>query len=65
MKYPEKTMPGIDSVMADITYLKENKERVKAFIITHYHNDVIGALPYALREIKAPVYLQNYFLQFL
>ena len=56
MKYPEKTMPGIDSVMADISYLRNNKERVKAFIITHYHNDVIGALPYALKEIKAPVY---------
>ena len=56
MKYPEKTMPGIDSVMADISYLKNNKDRVRAFIITHYHNDVIGALPYALKEIKAPVY---------
>jgi len=56
MKYPEKTMPGIDSVMADITYLKNNKDRVKAFLITHYHNDVIGSLPYVLKEINAPVY---------
>lgn len=56
MKYPEKTLPGIDSVFADITYLKNNKDRVKAFIITHYHNDVIGALPYVLQDINAPVY---------
>ena len=56
MKYPEKTMPGIDSVMPDISYLKNNKDRVRAFVITHYHNDVIGALPYVLKDIKAPVY---------
>ena len=56
LKYPEKTMPGIDSVMADITYLKNNKDRIKAFLITHYHSDVIGALPYVLKEINAPVY---------
>ncbi len=56
IKYPEKSMPGIDSVMADITYLKNNKERVKAYIMTHYHNDVIGALPYVLKEVQAPVY---------
>ena len=56
LKYPEKTMPGIDSVMADISYLKENKDRIKAFLITHYHSDVIGALPYVLKDINAPVY---------
>lgn len=56
IKYPEKTMPGIDSVMPDITYLKNNKERVKAIIITHYHNDVIGAIPYVAKELNAPIY---------
>ena len=56
VKYPEKTMPGIDSVMPDITYLKNNKDRIKAFFITHYHYDVIGSLPYVLKEIKVPVY---------
>lgn len=56
IKYPEKTMPGIDSVMPDITYLKNNKERVKAVIITHYHNDVIGSLPYVVKELGTPIY---------
>lgn len=56
IKYPEKSMPGIDSVMADISYLKNNKNRIRAFIMTHYHNDVIGALPYVLKEINAPIY---------
>ena len=56
IKYPEKTMPGIDLVMPDISYLKNNKDRVKAYFITHYHNDVIGSLPYVLKEVKAPIY---------
>ena len=54
--FSDDTMPGIDCVVQDITYLIKNKNKVKAYIITHGHLDHIGGLPYALREVSAPVY---------
>ena len=56
LMFPEDYMLGIDIVIPDITYLKKNKEKVKAFIITHGHEDHTGALPFVLRDIKAPIY---------
>lgn len=56
LTFPSDDMPGIDVVVPDITYLKENASKIKAFIITHGHEDHIGAVPYVFNEVNAPVY---------
>ena len=55
IKFPDKRVPGVDCIIPNYNYLKENADRVKCYIISHAHDDQMGALPYIYRKVPAPI----------
>jgi ribonuclease J len=65
LMFPEEYMPGVDMVIPDFHYLKENRHKVKSIILTHGHEDHIGAVPFLLKEINVPVFGTNFTIELL
>ena len=55
-KYPEMNQLGIEHIIPDLDYIGDNRDRVKGIFVTHGHDDVMGALPYLLKEVDAPIF---------
>src|ERR1700741_5551232 len=56
LMFPEQELLGVDIVIPDITYLKQNKRMVRAIVLTHAHEDNIGAIPYIIADLDVPIY---------
>jgi ribonuclease J len=65
LMFPEEYMPGVDVVIPDFHYLKENRNKVGSIILTHGHEDHIGAMPFLLKEINVPVFGTNFTIELL
>ena len=65
LSFPSEDMPGVDLVIPDFTYVKENAHKIKGIVITHGHEDHIGSLPYLLKDVKVPIYASKMTLTLL
>ena len=65
IKYPDKSLPGIDYIIADYSFLKENKDKIKAYFITHGHDDQIGAITYIVNDCPAPIFCTDITKEFI
>ncbi|MBQ9106702.1 MAG: ribonuclease J [Clostridia bacterium] len=59
MSFPDEELPGVDIVIPDLSYVLANKDRIRGLVVTHGHEDHIGAIPYLLRELNLPIYSSN------